>query len=144
MSFGGSFEVFVQGFEEGALRVVALRGRERLSRPYTMDVTVAARDVDETRLAAEAIGRAARLVVHGAAGPRVIRGVVSRARSAGRHLHDRGAWEIRIVPRLALLRHRRNSRIFQDRTVIEIVNAVLGEAMIPVRWEAEQAYVPRS
>ncbi|MFO0587298.1 MAG: type VI secretion system tip protein TssI/VgrG [Polyangiaceae bacterium] len=144
MSFVGSFELFVAGFEERALRVVALRGRERLSRPYAIDVTAASRDEGEGRLGADGIGRAARLVIHGAAGARVIRGVVSRVRSAGRHLHDRAAWEIRIVPRLALLRHRRNSRIFQDRTVIEIVNAVLGEAMIPVRWETEQAYAPRA
>lgn len=136
------FEFSMSGVEEGSLRVVSLHGRERMSKPFSWDITVAGGDIDERALGG-AVGRAARLVIHGPQGSRAVRGVVARVGSAGRALFDRVAWRVRVVPRLATLRHRRNSRIFQDMTARQIVGAVLDEAGIRHLWETEQAYVAR-
>lgn len=62
------------------------------------------------------MGRGLRLLINGPAGLRAVRGVVSRIGSAGGRWQGRATWKVRVVPRLSLLKHRRNSRVFQDLT----------------------------
>lgn len=144
MNSDSPFELSMTDVPEGSLRVVSFHGRERMSRPYAWDITVASRELDERAMGRAVLGRPVRLVIHGGEGDRVVRGVVARASSAGKHLHDRVAWRLRVVPRLRTLEHRRNSRIFQDMTAPDIVGAVLGEAGVPFRRETEQEYTSRS
>lgn len=127
----------------GSLRVASFHGRERLSRPYAFDVLVTCHD-GGTRLLHEAQGQPALFVIHGPSGSRAVRGIVARVRSAGARAQGQNAYSLRIVPRLWLRRHRKNSRIFQDMAVPEIVGAVLSEAGIPHRRETEHRYRPKS
>lgn len=144
MSTDTPFDFWIGTAAGGSLRVVSFTGRERLSRPFAFDLVVAGRDVDEARLPQEAVGQAARLTIHGPAGARMVRGVISRCASAGAHLHERTAWKLRLVPRLSMLRLRRNSRIFQDRSTPEIVTAILSEAKIAHRWDTARPYPARA
>jgi type VI secretion system secreted protein VgrG len=134
------FEIALGAFPAGTFRVASFRGRERLSRPYAFEVAVTGRDVDADALLNELIGRPVLLTLHGPGGSRVVRGVVARAISSGAVALGRAGFRLRVVPRLALRKHRRNSRIFQDMTVVEVVSAVLGEAGVAHRWTTEHAY----
>lgn len=144
MSLETPFEFTLGDMAPGALRVVSFRGREQLSAPYAFDITVAGTELDEVTFLDQAMGRPGRLVIHGPAGSRVVRGVVTRGASAGVYVHGRLAHRLRLSPRLATLEHRRQSRIFQDKTTPEIVTAVLDEAGIPHRWETRQKEPARS
>ena len=57
----------------------------------------------------------------------------------------RTAYRIRLVPRLRLLKWQTTSRIFQARTVPDIVATVLAQATIPVaaRWKLSRDYPVR-
>jgi type VI secretion system secreted protein VgrG len=113
------------------LRVVSLRGSERMSRAFSFDVVAATRDLDPASVEPAILHQPATLsmlVPHAA--PRLWRGVVAAIQSEGAFLHDRYALRITIVPRLWLLKKRRTSRIFQELTVIDVIKTVLVECSI--------------
>ena len=143
MNPGAPFDLHIRSLPPGALRVVSFRARERMSRPYVADVIAACADIDDARLQTEVLGSRACLWIHGPRGARALRGVIARSGTRGAHLHDRTAFELRIVPRLAMLSLRKNSRIFQDRTTPEIVAAILDEAGIAHRFETKAKHPPR-
>lgn len=71
-------------------------------------------------------------------------GIVESARfqsAVGRRLQFR----ITLVPTLALLKYREDCRIFQDKSVPDIIKELLGESGIADQavWELEQSYPPR-
>ena len=79
-----TFEITL-GRPEGAatFAVRSFSGRERLSKPYVFDALIADADIDERTFAERALGAPVMLTIHGAAGPRLVRGVVQRCASAG-------------------------------------------------------------
>lgn len=141
MPHDSPFDFTIGNLKEAALRVASFRGRERLSHPYAFDVVVTSWHADEPDLLESAMGQPARLQIHGA---RAVRGVIRRCESAALDAQGRATYKIRLVPRLASLKHRRNTRIFQDQTTPEVVSAVLDEAGVPHRWDTQQAYAARS
>ena len=101
------------------------RGREALSRTYWFDVSL----VTTRRIPLEGrslVGHAATLVIPSdGESARKIRGVIASQRVDGHAAPgDAQQFRVRLVPRMALLRHRVNSRVFQDRTVVEIVGSL--------------------
>jgi type VI secretion system secreted protein VgrG len=139
------FEFQVGPHSLGELAVIGFEADEAISQPYTLEALLAASSdvsVDERAL----LGQNALLAVHlGEDGERFFHGVVSRvtrwetSTSEG-HLRYR----ITVVPRWWTLKHTRNSRIFQEKTVPEIVHEVLGNALVEHRLELNGSYGQRT
>lgn len=109
------------------VQVVGFHGVENLSRPYELRVHVEAVD-DSTDLHAF-VGTSASLEVRRTEDyARTFSGIVDRVR-----ITDDGTTRqtgvLRIVPALALLVLRKNSRIFQSKSALEIIETVLQEGL---------------
>ncbi|MDN0075984.1 type VI secretion system tip protein TssI/VgrG [Crenobacter sp. SG2303] len=108
-----------------ALLPQQLDGEEALSDAYRYQLTCLSPDTDLALK--DLLGQPVRLTVQDADGAAVVRcGVVSSAQALG---SDGGfaRYGLTIEPPLALLRHRRTSRVFQDLSVPDIVTQVLAE-----------------
>ncbi|MDN0083491.1 type VI secretion system tip protein TssI/VgrG, partial [Crenobacter sp. SG2305] len=108
-----------------ALLPQQLDGEEALSDSYRYQLTCLSPDTDLALK--DLLGQPVRLTVQDADGAAVARcGVVSAAQALG---SDGGfaQYGLTIEPPLALLRHRRTSRVFQDLSVPDIVQQVLAE-----------------
>ncbi|AXE30063.1 type VI secretion system tip protein VgrG [Chromobacterium phragmitis] len=104
---------------------LSLDGEEGLSRPYRY--TLSCLSPDDNIELKTLLGLPARIGIADADGGETIRcGVVSQARLLG---SDGGfsQYQLTIEPPIALLRHRRTSRVFQDMTVPDIVKQILSE-----------------
>lgn len=140
-----AFTLFAGTYGPGELRVTSFRCSERMSRPFSLDVVVSARGLDPSAIPATLLGRAATLAIPlPDAAPRLFHGVVTRVEPVSVLLHDRTSLRLRISPRLALLRHRQASRIFQNVTVREVLELLLTEMEVPHRFELSSAYPKRA
>jgi type VI secretion system secreted protein VgrG len=140
------FELSAGPYESPALVIVSLRGREAISEPFSFDITVVASlDVDDSTIETDLLGAPACLVMQaGASAPRYVRGVIA-AVAAQSSVHGRRAvYRLRVVPALWLLKKRTTSRIFQDKTVPEIVAAVLDKAGVAHKQRLLGKHRPRS
>ena len=118
-------------FVSGELRVASYVLRERLSRPTVLDVVL--------RAAPEVAGRERELlgglavftIASEGQVARRVEGVVERVSLSP--LSGRGptSLKLRLRSPLALLKHRKQSRIFQDQSVPDVIAAVLAGAGLP-------------
>ncbi|UXY16344.1 type VI secretion system tip protein VgrG [Chitiniphilus purpureus] len=135
----------------GTLLPHSATGSEALSQPYRYRVECLSPSVDlELK---SLLGLPAQLGILTADGGELVRGgVITRAEALPA---DGGfaRYALTIEPPLALLAHRRTSRVFQDRTVPDLVRAVLDEhlagnpvfaAGFAVRFELRETYPLRS
>ena len=137
------FTIILEGVIE-PLRVMSLRGHEAVNELFVFEVVVAAPE-QLTALEEEAINRVARLIIEGAEQPRLVCGIVQSARlTAGRRDWGGDVYRLTIVPKLWRLGPTRTSRIFQDMSVPEIVDAVLKPHDIPRTWSNTREYPKRS
>ncbi|MFO0757230.1 MAG: type VI secretion system tip protein TssI/VgrG [Byssovorax sp.] len=114
--------------DAGALHVLSFEGQEQMSDLYRFEVVIWCKETDENALETSLIGKPAVLTMHLAAGAsRCVRGIVSAVALEGKRESGRHAFRLTIVPGAWLLTRRTNSRIFQDRTVQQIVEAILDE-----------------
>jgi uncharacterized protein involved in type VI secretion and phage assembly len=123
------FELRAGPFFGGELQVVSLRGRERVNDVYRYDVTFAT-DIDPAVVTTALFGLPACLSIKsGGHDPRVIQGIASSVQALGCVPGEEGSkrrrYAIEIVPKLWLLQYRRQNRIFQNKTVPQIVKTVL-------------------
>ena len=131
---GSPFALAAGPFAEGRLRVLSFRGREVVSRPFRFDVMVAAGGADAPALASALLGEPASLTLQVPDGePRTVRGIVAAVEAQAVLEQGRHAFRLRVVPRMWLLGKRKTSRIFQDKSVPQIVAAVLADAGVPSR-----------
>jgi type VI secretion system secreted protein VgrG len=138
-----AFRLVLGPFGGRALRVLRVRGREALSRPYAWAVTFTTSE--PSFAAATVLGQAARLTIGPLAEvPREVCGVVDAIEGCAGTEHGRRAYRARLVPRLALLSRRRTSRVFEGRTVPQMLAAVLEAGGVAHRFETGAAYVPRA
>jgi type VI secretion system secreted protein VgrG len=138
---GRPFVLEVPGYD-GDLRVLAFRGRERVSRPFRFAIHVGVAPSHKRALEHALLGQPATLRIETARGPRSVCGIVAAVQA--RHpLPDGHAFLLTLVPRLWLLGRRKTSRIFQCKTVPQIVDAVLGEK-VPHRSRLVGAYSERT
>jgi len=143
MSLGAiSFELQLGPLGAADLLVSRVSGREALSEPYAFEVELARRDRGPLDLAA-LVGAEAELRLHRPSGEaRVVHGEAWRveltgvAAGAGRYR----AW---LGPRLLRLGRVERSRLFQGRSVPQIVEAVLGEHGVAHRSALAGQYQPR-
>ncbi len=108
-------------------KVAALDGREEISRPFQFDLQVTAEGLAETPAAL--LDRAATLRLRGPDGERVVRGIVGHV-EAGPADAGGTALYLSLVPPLWRLAQRQTSRVFQERSVPEVVAQVLADAGI--------------
>ncbi len=146
---GHPFELRAGPYFGGELVVVSLKGRERVNDVYRYEVTFATDQAPE--LVTSAIfGMPACLSIKSPGhDPRIIQGIASSVEAIGCIPEERGThrrrFRLEIVPRLWLLRHRRKNRVFQNKSVPDIVQAVLGAVGIQdadCRWRADRASYP--
>jgi type VI secretion system secreted protein VgrG len=140
------FELRAGPYESSALTVVSLRGREAISEPFSFEITVAASpDVDDSTIEADVLGAPACLVMQaGASGPRFARGVVAEVSAQSAVHGGRAVYRLQLVPALSLLKLQTTSRVFQEKTVPEIVAAVLDEAGLTYALRLLGKYRPRT
>lgn len=76
-------------------------------------------------------------------GARIWSGTVEHAALVQAESTGLSTYSLRIVPRLALLKHRRNYRIFQHQSIPEIVDQLLTEWNIEPEWNIDRARYPK-
>ncbi|APR76033.1 VgrG protein [Minicystis rosea] len=136
------YQLTVDGFAADRFRVQSFSGKEAMSEAYSFDIVVTADAGEDIERAA--LGKRAALVLNVGEAPRAFHGVVAAVRLVEVHHVDRKlTYEVRLVPRLWLLRRKRRSRIFQKMRVPDIVMSVLGEAGIATRFQLTRAYPER-
>jgi type VI secretion system secreted protein VgrG len=147
---GHPFELRAGPWFGGELQVISLRGRERINDVYRYDVTFAT-DQPPELVTSALFGMPACLTIKSPGNePRVIQGLAVSIEALGGVAGEQGSkrrrFSLSIVPRLWLLKHRRRNRIFQNKTVPEIVKAVLAAVDIhdsDCHWRANKpAYPP--
>jgi type VI secretion system secreted protein VgrG len=113
---------------EARLAVREIRGEERISKPFRLDLRLFAEglpgDPDELVTTAAAVHLA-----RGAEHVRTIHGVITEI-AAGAAVRGLSAIRVVVEPQLALLRHRKDFRVFRDKTAPEIIEEVLARAGI--------------
>ncbi len=142
MSIEYAFEC--RNLTAGNLQLVSFRGTERLSRPYRFNILLRVACSDVATLEHTLVGQRAALILGGAIG-RTISGVITRAsiRGVTGDRHGVHHCKVELVPRLRLLGHGKNSRIFQHQTVMQMVDAVLEPKGIERDWKLSREYVQR-
>ena len=119
------FELRAGSLINNELRVRSLRGREALSESFRFDIEFHS-DLEPDALRPILLGQSTTLILRrDGAARRVVTGITVRLRGGElRGITDR-AYKLRLMPRIWLLRRRRDSRIFQDMSVVEVIRAVL-------------------
>jgi type VI secretion system secreted protein VgrG len=116
---------------------------EAVSEPYSIDVDLTT--TDRTFLVEDCLRTRLCLTVFDPQGrPRYFDGIVERAlflRAVGDERH----FSVRLRPALAALEHREGCRIFQDKSLVEVVQTILDEAGFgdKVEWRISKEYEPR-
>lgn len=136
------FEVSFATFYPDAVSVRWLRGREAVNELYRFEVGITCHHTGE--LDAQILGRPATVLVRAARGVRALHGVVARVRAEGVAGDGSRYYVVRLVPRLALGRLRRASRIFQDASAVEVVTALATERGVPLRLRLAGTYPKRA
>jgi len=142
---------FADGGLDGQLLPHTLSGEETLSQGYRLELTCLSPDtsIELKQLMGQPVDIAIGL---SDGGERVLSGVVTQAKQLGA---DGGfaTYGLVVEPALAVLALRRNSRVFQDKTVVEVATLILDEhiANNPAfaqtfrhREQLTQTYPPRS
>lgn len=114
------------GFALEDVHLRAFRGTERLGEPFRYEARIASRDPirNFARIPGQAI--TVGMVLKGSA-TRFFNGVVTRFEYLGLDDTRRPHYAAEIRPWLCRLALRRNSRVFQERTSVEIATAIFGE-----------------
>ena len=116
---------------------------EAISEPYSIDVDFTT--TDKTFLVEDCLRTRLCLSVVDARGQtRLFDGVVGRARFV-RVVAEERHFEVRLRPALAALEHREGCRIFQEKSLVEVVQTILEEAGFAdkVEWRLRRDYEPR-
>src|SRR5437899_1923265 len=118
------FTFEVEGLPQ-KLRVARFSGCESLSELFQFTLELASEDseIDFPKV----VGQPAVLTILSLQGRRYVHGMVSRFEYGG-NIGRFTLYTAELVPRLWLFSHRHSSRIFQDKSVSDIVKQVLREA----------------
>ena len=106
--------------------VVSAQLQERLNSPYRLLLNLATDDMDA--MPVQLLGQSAALTITRGSMMRQVTGMVSQVQEGSTH-PEMVTTNILVVPALQALRHRVNTRIFQEQTVPEILEEVLGEGL---------------
>ncbi|MEZ4296933.1 MAG: type VI secretion system tip protein TssI/VgrG [Polyangiaceae bacterium] len=110
---------------EPSLRVVRFSGHESISQGFQLGITVSCDHLDLHP--GSVVGRAATLTIDAGQGPRAVHGIVSRFAHVD-PWRNGAEYHLTLVPAMARLRLRTDSRIYQGLSVPEIIADVLRRA----------------
>lgn len=131
-------------YRDHQFRVASFRGRERTNGLYEFRVEVAAHGVDLMTLETLVLGQPGCLVIGAQGARRAVHGIVTSIDFAGVFTGvDVPRLVLRLSPRAWLLKRTRNSRIFQDMTVRDIVTEVLKQHGVAHQWALGARYRER-
>lgn len=122
----------------GELALISFEGDEALSTPFSFELTVATA-ADPAALEHAVLGAEAALTLAlDDDERRVVRGVIDQVRVGLRSpAGGLGRVCLRLVPRVALAAHRRDTRIFQDLSIPEVLARVLRAHDVELAWRVE-------
>lgn len=117
------FNLTVGGLENTGLQVLAFEGKEIISKPYQFEVTLVNKNIrfDITKLLSRPI-----YLTFTPDGKQGIHGIVMSVQR-GAIGHHYAEYKIIIAPRFTHLEKRTNQRIFQNKTVPQIITQILNE-----------------
>ena len=125
--------------------------RESLSNAFEIELTAVAEDPNIDLEAV--VGRPASFhlehgYVHASVGQRTWSGIVAHVEQIQGLAHKEGSkpqstYSVRIVPKLWLLKQRKNHRIFQHINIPDIVDKLLGEWSIKPTWKIDRGTYPK-
>jgi type VI secretion system secreted protein VgrG len=127
------------------VEVVALEGREALSRDYAFDLVVVT-TVPEELFERLVLGAPAVLAFRGPGGERAVCGLASRVRHEAHRnsaSHEHRQFRVRLSPQAHRLHHRKCTRIFQRQSADRVITAVCHEARVDVRFRLGAALPER-
>lgn len=132
----------IEGLDQ-ELRVIRFEGHEGISQLFQFEVVVACKagDVDFDAV----VGKPAVLTFRVGTEPRSVHGIVESVEQ-GEEGNKLTGYRVVLVPAVWRLRHRRDSRIFQELAVPDILKKVLDAAGIPgsgYRLAMSGSYAPR-
>jgi type VI secretion system secreted protein VgrG len=131
-------------FGPAEILVALFKGREEMNGLYWFDVHFRFLPSNDGDLEDVLPGASARLSIDHGGGVRTIEGVVTAAESQGVHIQGGATGKLRLMPRVARLCWARSSRIFQGKTVVDIVDAVLGLHNVRREWNLAKSYPVRA
>lgn len=148
MSMAGGYELFIENVN-GELNVISFTGKERLSKLFSFEIRLSS-DLDLLNPSGDDaplsfLRSRALLKLPVGKSARFVRGIVASIVPEGLSTPIAGAtpmqyWKVRLVPAMWLTKHRVRSRIFQNKSVPEIVSEVLGSheyAQLGLRFSAD-------
>lgn len=131
--------------DDETFRVVTFEGTEQVSQPFRFEIDLASREPEVPF--ENVINRPATLTMaRGDDAPIEINGIVVDLVQSDRVEAPDGAWYLYravLMPRMQRLAFSNRSRIFQHRTVQEIVTDVLSDAAVALDWNLKAHYEPR-
>ena len=110
---------------DAELRVLKFTGQERLSEPFLFRIDLVSQERDIT--ADQVLGQPALLTLHGQNEDRYVNGLVGEFGQLG-ETKKYVRYSLVLVPAIWLLFFRHNCRIFQDKSVKDILSQILEEA----------------
>lgn len=133
---GHSLSIDAEGVGEFVL--VSFEGEEALSAPFAFDLSVTT-TADPSSLEQALLGAEATFTMSlDDDERRVVHGVIDQVRVGLRSpVGGMPRARVRIVPRVALAAHRRDTRIFQNRAVHEVIARVLKAYDVVLQWRVE-------
>ncbi|MBK8256031.1 MAG: type VI secretion system tip protein VgrG [Polyangiaceae bacterium] len=141
----GVFDLTIDSSSLPTLNVVSFRGREHLSKAYTFNIVVEARDAGSSAVIHELAGARAHFKMGGGEEGRTIHGMIRAVEAEGTSGGTLGGhrYRVELVPRFWFLSRRKNTRIFQNLTVAQIVSTLLNEQFVEHKWLTASTYQPR-
>jgi type VI secretion system secreted protein VgrG len=109
---------------EDTVLLTAVEGIDKVSSPFSFRVDLATRLADETILGLLGKPVTLWLANTNADGGREVNGLMSKLSGPGRYPRGFSHWQAEIVPQLAFLGYSADCRIFQNKTVVEIIDEV--------------------
>lgn len=125
------------------LQVIEWSCTETACAPFRLELVAACSLIGAEDTAARLFGHKAVFAIDGPSGTQARRGIIVEARPEGGLDRDRGRLRIVLLPRLALLDHKVNSRIFQHLTAPEILGAIFSNWHIEHELKVAGSYPKR-
>ena len=112
---------------ENALLLTSLHGMDSVSKPFLYEIAFGTRLADEQILTL--IGKPATIWFCNTANvtPRPVNGVIRKLSGPSSYPQGFTAWRAELVPQLSFLAYTRNCRIYQNKTVVQIVTDMLNQ-----------------
>jgi len=118
-------EFSVAGADADVFQVIRYRGTDGLSLLYRFEVELSCSPAAPHL--GDLVGQSATLTIEASAGFRRFHGLIGRLQYLGEHAGE-SYYRAELVPALWLLTHRYHCRIFQHKTVLEIMTEIMTEA----------------